>query len=64
MEDIQGDLKDVLSKGRREALDTVSVPVLFHGGGGAVAAFATAAWGTAFGDQVISLHPHSLPLTH
>lgn len=64
MEDIQGDLKDVLSKGRREALDTVSVPVFFHEGGGAVAASATAAWDTAFGDQVISLHSLSLPLTH
>lgn len=36
MGDIQGDSKDVLSKRRREALGTASVPVPFHGGGGVV----------------------------
>lgn len=36
MGDIQGDLKDIVGKGRREVLGIVSVSVLFHGAGGAV----------------------------
>lgn len=53
MGDIQGDLKDMLSKGRREAPGTVSVPVSFCGGGGGVAPSPTAARNTVFGDQVV-----------
>lgn len=61
MGDIQGHLKDMLSKSRRESLGTVLVPVPFCVVEGSVAVSPAAAQSTAFGGLVISsLCLHSL----